>query len=44
MLEYSILLLHSVPLLLSEKEESSGYVYMGDPEQIRHFAYNTKYT
>jgi len=42
-LEYSILLLHSIQLLLSEEEDSSGYVYMGDLKQIRHFAYNTRY-
>ena len=36
-LEYSILLLHSMQLLLSEEEDSSDYVYMGDPKQIRHF-------
>jgi hypothetical protein len=29
--------------LLGE-EERSGYVYVGDPEQIRQFAYNTRYT
>jgi hypothetical protein len=43
-LEYSRLFLHSVQLLLWEQEDSSGYVYMGDPKQIRHFAYNTRYT
>jgi len=42
-LEYSILLLYSTQLLLSEQEDSSGYVYMGDPKQIRHFAYNTRH-
>jgi hypothetical protein len=42
-LEYCMLLLHSVQMLLSE-QDSSGYVYMGDPKQIRHFAYNTRYT
>jgi len=43
-LEYSILILHSIQLLLSEEEDSSGYVDIGDPKQIRQFAYNTRYT
>lgn len=43
-LECTILLLHSTQLLLSEEEDRSCYVYMGDPKQIRHFAYNTRYT